>query len=72
MAANTFWSWWKDCEFTEDVRPACEAAWDAATKAAEEKFTSTNKQSTQLQDCIICGAKKVSLNPDSICRKCAK
>jgi hypothetical protein len=37
-----------------------------------EKLTASNKQSTPLRECIICGAKKVPLNSDGICRKCAR
>ena len=47
MAAKTFqqfWDTWVEAD-TQD-REGCEIVWDAATKAAEERFTSTNKPST--------------------------
>ena len=48
MAAKTFWAWWTDCDFTTEERAACEAAWNAATEAAEEKFTSTNSARVEI------------------------
>ena len=52
MAAKTFWAWWTDCEFTTEERAACEAAWNAATEAVEEKFTSTNSAMVPCPRCL--------------------
>ena len=51
MAAKTLYEYLDECDFS-DTREGqmyalvAELAWNAATKAAEEKFTSHNKQST--------------------------
>jgi hypothetical protein len=43
MSAETFEQWWeRDGSRYEYAPQAAEEAWYAATKAAEEKFTSTN------------------------------
>ena len=43
MAAETFEQWWeRDGSRYEYPPQAAEEAWCAATKAAEERFTSTN------------------------------
>ena len=50
MAAEAFIDWWNthSDEMFEWKRDAiAEAAWDAATDVAEEKFSSTNSESTQ-------------------------
>jgi radical SAM protein with 4Fe4S-binding SPASM domain len=54
MAAKTYREWFDDsgrkmmCDDAYDRKTYGQALWDAATKAAEEKFTSTNTGSPKL------------------------
>jgi hypothetical protein len=62
MAAKTFDEFWKILEVPHSrqgddyvfIKELSEVVWKAATKAAEEKFTSTNTASTKLANDIEC------------------
>lgn len=70
MAAKTFEEWWNSKEELVDRatnKLTAYAAWEAATKAMVEKFTSYNSQS---MPCCICG-EPVSIQAKVICECCA-
>ena len=74
--SKSFQIWWvkngysklRDCSLSF----VAELAWNAATKAAEEKFTSTNKQSTPLQTCLVCGKTDTNYIAEGVCRHCRR
>jgi hypothetical protein len=43
MAAKTFEEYWDDNHISEGYREMYKACWNAATKAAEEKFNSIQR-----------------------------
>lgn len=45
MAAKTFAEWWEQDKMKSRLYLEIEPVWEAATKAAEARFTATNKRS---------------------------
>jgi len=70
MAAKTFESYLKHIYgpwITPIIKSNLERCWNAATETAEEKFTSTNKQSKTVTINCTCGKRAATVH---LCDEC--